>query len=67
MELKRRARYANIALAVMAPALIIGAILLRHAAEGVQQAFGLATFFLGLALFLVLDVRYERRHGRSPQ
>jgi hypothetical protein len=62
-DLQRRFRQANVVLAVIAPILIGGAMLLdaAGASEGVMQAFGMAIFFSGFVLLFVLDARYERR------
>jgi hypothetical protein len=66
-ELRELIRYANIALGVTIPTLVVGAILLRNAGEGVLQGFGLAIFFLGFAILLGLDERAKRRRRRRGQ
>lgn len=68
-DLQRRFRQANVVLAIIAPILIAGAILLdaTGASEGVMQAFGMTIFFSGFALLFVLDARYERRHRSKDQ
>jgi preprotein translocase subunit SecG len=58
-------RSANISLAVIVPILLIGGFLLRHADTAVFQAFGMSTFFFGIALLLVLEIRRERREQRQ--
>jgi uncharacterized membrane protein len=57
-------RNANIALAVIAPIMLIGGFLLRHADPAVIQVFGMSVFFLGIALLTVLEIRYDRRQER---
>lgn len=66
-ELRELIRYANIALGVTIPTLVVGAILLRNAGEGVLQGFGLAMLFLGFAILLALDERAKRRRRRRGQ
>jgi asparagine N-glycosylation enzyme membrane subunit Stt3 len=61
----RGIRSANISLAVIVPILLIGGFLLRHADTAVFQAFGMSTFFFGIALLLVLEIRRERREQRQ--
>jgi hypothetical protein len=62
-DLRRRARHANIALAITTPILFIGGLLLRDADEAVLQAFGMTMFFLNFVFYFILDRGYERRHG----
>jgi len=62
-DLKRRARHANIALAITTPILFIGGFLLRDTDKAVLQAFGLTMFFMNFAFYFAIDRRYERRHG----
>jgi uncharacterized membrane protein YjfL (UPF0719 family) len=64
-ELRELIRYANIALAMTVPGLIVGAILLRNASEGVQQAFGLTMFFLPFAIARCLEGHNKRRRRRD--
>lgn len=54
-------RYAHIALAITMPILIVGAILLKDAGEGVLQVFGLAVFLLGPVIVIGLDERNLRQ------
>lgn len=61
-ELTRLFRLANRVIAISAPIFVIVVILLRNANEAVLQALGLAWFFLVMAILLVLDERYRRRH-----
>jgi asparagine N-glycosylation enzyme membrane subunit Stt3 len=58
-------RNAHVSLAVMAPIMLIGGFLLRHADTAVFQAFGVSTFFFGIGLLLVLEIRRERREERQ--
>jgi hypothetical protein len=64
-ELPERLRTANIALAVIAPILVTGMILLRDASEAILQAFGMLMFLLAIALYLVLDERARRRQNND--
>lgn len=57
-------RNANIALAVIAPIILIGGFLLRNANSAVIQIFGMSAFFFGIALLTVLEIRYDRRQER---
>jgi predicted lipid-binding transport protein (Tim44 family) len=58
-------RNAHISLAVMAPILLIGCFLLRHADTAVFQAFGMTTFFFGIGLLVTLEIRRDRRQRRQ--
>jgi hypothetical protein len=62
-DLRRRARHANIALAITTPIFFAGGFLLRDADKAVLQAFGMTMFCLNFAFYFVIDRRYERRHG----
>ena len=65
-ERKELFRLANIALGIMAPILISGAVLLRSASEALQHCFVLLGFILLVAVFFALDERNQRRK-RSGQ
>lgn len=64
-EMRQLIRYANIALAVTIPTLVIGAIFLKNAGEVVLQMFAMAIFFSGIAIMLGLAERARRRDERD--
>lgn len=65
-ELRELFRYANIALAITIPILVVGAFLLRDAPEGVQGGFGLFIFVFGLVLLHVVEAyaKHRRKHDQ---
>lgn len=58
-----RIRLANRTLAVFFVVLFVGAFLLRNADEAVIQVFGMTAFLSLVVVQLLLEARYERRHG----
>ena len=65
MPTREQFRCANLALAITAPIVIVGAVLLRHASEGVLQPFSMTMFFANFPIYLVLEKRAMRRRGRG--
>lgn len=63
--LRRSIHSANVALAVIFPITLVGAIVLRNASEAVLQLFALVCLFAVFALFYGLDVRSGRREKRD--
>ena len=57
-------RCANVTLAITIPILVVGAILLRHASEGIFQMFCMAMFFANFPIYFALEKRASRRQHR---
>ncbi|HEX5928874.1 MAG TPA: hypothetical protein VFY48_05725 [Solirubrobacterales bacterium] len=64
-ERKELLRFVHIALAVTAPVLLVGAMLLKNADEAVQQGFAMLGFLLYFSIFFFLDERNKRRKRRD--
>jgi hypothetical protein len=60
-------RYAKIGLAVFMTILLPSAYLVRDAGDAVIQAVGLAAFAIGGTVYMVLDMRSERRKKKRSQ
>jgi hypothetical protein len=60
-------RYAKIGLAVFIALIVPGVFLVRNAGDAAIQAVGAVSFIAGCAVYLILDMRAERRQKEEAQ
>jgi len=60
-------RYANIGFIVATVITVAGVLVFKDRSESAMQAVAMIGFFVGLAVYIVLDERAERREKRRPQ
>jgi hypothetical protein len=60
-------RYANMGIAVGTAIIVAGVLLFKDSSEAAMQAVAMVGFFAALAVYLVLDVRAQRRKKNRAQ
>ena len=60
-------RYANIGAAVGTAIMGVGVFLFKDSSDAVIQVVGLIGFFVGGAVYVILDERATRREEKHPQ